>query len=465
MADSRTLVLAVDGLDDRDVATLAGGRLAASHPILATVLAGATTLRVRRGGPSEPVPALASLSTGASVAHTGVPTEAPFRPHPPATPTTSASTTTSAMASASTTASSSGIAPSSPSGPGPSSGPTSAGSAWYAQSLTAPTLFEQARARGLVTAALQWPATAGADIDLCLPLVEDLRHYPNRWEMALRTSSPRMVTEHLQPRREVGLQLSHVPGDALVAEVAAEALTRGHLDLLTVRLTGLGSARRAEGLATAGSRRALLDLAGALQQIVAAFAPGPADRLLLVPGRPLVSTALLVHPNAALADQGLVHTDGALLDSFRALVWPDGPRGALHVRREEDDEVREAALAAMTELAAHSRLQLRRVDDGVGATSETDVLAVLEGSPGTLFGISATHRPLVDPGDPYYAGPRAVTDPSAPTTALGTGPGLPTSAAEGSWADLGVTLAAAVGLQLPGATAAGMCPAALQTSP
>lgn len=433
MADSRTLVLAVDGLDERDVATLTDGRLGASHPILSAALFScATALRIRPGGPSEPAPALASLATGASVAHTGVATEAPFRPDLPATTSNSNS--------------------------------SSADSAWYAQSLTAPTLFDQARARGLVTAALQWPATAGADIDLCLPLIEDLRHYPNRWEMAVQTSSARMVTEHLQPRREAGVQLSQVPSDALVAEVAAEALTCGHLDLLAVRLTGLGIARRAEGLGTAGSRHALVDLADALQQIIAAFNPGPADRLLLVPGRPLVTTALLVHPNAALAEQGLVRTDGARLDSFRALVWPDGPRGVLHVRREEGENVRQAALAAMTELAAHSRLELRRVDDGVGATAETDVLAVLEGSPGTVFGLSATHRPLVDGGDPYYAGPRAVTDPLAPATALSTGPGLPTSAVEGSWADLGVTVAQALDLRLPGATATGMCPAALQTS-
>lgn len=443
MADSRTLVLAVDGLDERDMATLTDGRSAASHPILSAALISCTTaLRIRPGGPSEPAPALVSLATGASVAHTGVATEAPFRPGPPATTSATSANSTSTSTSISTP-------------------PVSA---WYARSLTAPTLFDQARALGLVTAALQWPATAGADIDLCLPLVEDLRHYPNRWEMAVQTSSPRMVTEHLQPRRDAGVQLSQVPGDALVAEVAADALTRGHLDLLAVRLTGLGVARRAEGLATAGSRHALVDLADALQQIVAAFAPGPADHLLLVPGRPLVTTALLVHPNAALAAQGLVRTDGARLDSFRALVWPDGPRGVLHVRREEDESVRQAALVAMMELAAHSRLELRRVDDGVGATAETDVLAVLEGAAGTVFGVSATHRPLIDGGDPYYAGPRAVTDPSAPTTALGTGPGLPTSAVEGSWADLGVSIAHALGLQLPGATATGMCPAALQTS-
>lgn len=405
MGTGRTLLLAVDGLADGE-----GERV---------LPAGATRLRIRPGGPSEPAPALVGLLTGASVAQTGVATQDPFRPDRPGSRST-----------------------------------------WYARSLRVPTLFAQARRAGLVTAALQWPATAGAEIDLCLPLVEDLGHYRNRWEMAELTSSPRMAAEHLAPRRAAGVQLSQVPSDELVAEIAVDVLAAGPVDLLAARLTGLGAVRRAEGLDSPQAARSLVDTSEALEQIVAAFAPGAGDRLLLVPGRPLLPTALLVHPNAALAAAGLVDTDGPRLTGFRALVWPDGPRGVLHVRREEGCALRERALTALTALAAHSRLQLRGVGDGVGATAETDVIAVLEGTPGTLFGLSATHRPLVEGSDPYSAGPRAVTDPSAPATALAQGPGLPAAPAEGSWADLGVSLARAVGVELPGATASGLRPVA-----
>ena len=412
----RTLLLAIDGLDAADITALRAGGGAGPHPLLASaVLRGATGLRIRPGGPSEPAPSLASVVTGASVAHTGIASDVPFRPD--------------RLESRST---------------------------WYADSLTAPTLFTQAHRAGLVTAALQWPATAGADIDLCLPLVEDMRRFRTRWEMAEQTSSPRMVREHLAPRRDAGVQLSQVPADDLVAEIAAEALTRGRIDLLALRLTGLGIVRRRNGLGTPAAARALADTADALEQVIAAFGPGAGDRVLVIPGRPLVPTALLVHPNAALAGVGLLSTEGTRLTNFRAVVWPDGPRGVLHVRRGEGDAVRRAALAELTELAAHSRLELRTVDDGVGTTERTDVIAVLEGTPGTVFGLSPTHRPLVDGGDPYYAGPRAVSDPSAEVTALAQGPGMPASSAEGSWADLGVTLAAAIGIPLPGATAEGM---------
>ena len=51
--------------------------------------------------------------------------------------------------------------------------------------------------------------------------------------------------------------------------------------------------------------------------------------------------------------------------------------------------------ALLTGLAAHSRLQLRPVDDGVGATAETDVVAVLEGTSGTVFAHSP--HPIADP--------------------------------------------------------------------
>lgn len=415
MSTGRTLLLAVDGLDTESLLGLRDGE-ACPHPLLtATSLARANPLTVHPGGPSEPPPALASLITGASVARTGIATAEPL----------------------------------------PADRPESR-STWYARSMTAPTLFDQLRRQGRVTAALQWPATAGAAIDLCLPLVEDLRHYRNRWDMALSTSSARMVREHLEPRREAGVQLSQVPPDDLVAEIAAEALGRDRIDLLAARLSGLGAAHRAAGRDTAAVQRAMLDTADALEQIVTAFSPADEDRVLLVPGRPLVPTALLVHPNAALAAHGLLRTDGPRLDSFQALVWPDGPRGVVHVHRHEGPATREAALAALRDLSAHVRLSLRLVDDGVGATEQTDVIAVLEGGPGTVFGLSATHRPLVEGDDPYYAGPLMVSDPSAAAVALARGPGLPTTPAAGSWADLGVTLARALGIELPGATAHGM---------
>ena len=50
-------------------------------------------------------------------------------------------------------------------------------------------------------------------------------------------------------------------------------------------------------------------------------------------------------------------------------------------------------------------------------------------------------------------------DPSAAAVALAHGPGLPAAPVAGSWADLGVTLAQAIGVELPGATADGMRPA------
>ena len=107
----------------------------------------------------------------------------------------------------------------------------------------------------------------------------------------------------------------------------------------------------------------------------------------------------------------------------------------------------------------HQPAQPGGVEDGAGATAGTDVIAVLDGAPGTRFDLPVAHRPLVEGDDPYSAGPLAVADPQATTLVRALGAGLP-DGAEGSWADLGVSLAAAMGLRLPGACAAGMRQAA-----
>lgn len=412
----RTLLLAVDGLDEAEHRALVTGLHPALRATLGTLPA---TLRILPGGPSEPAPSLTGLVTGTTVAHTGVPTQLPFRPRE-------------------------------------QDGPA----AWDATALRVPTLFEAAEAAGLPVAALQWPATAGSALSWNLPLVEDLRRYGTRWAMAEATSSPRMVREHLAPRRQAGVQLSRIAPDDLVAEIAAALLTRPEPPALTaVHLTGLGRARREAPAGSTAVRRAREDLAGALERILAALDPGPQDRLLLVPGRPLVPTTLLAHPNALLAARSLIRTDGPRLADYRAVVWPDGPHGALHVRRGEGEAVRRLAVDALRPLTERREITLRPVEDGAGATTGTDVIAVLDGAPGTRFDLPVAHRPLVEGDDPYSAGPLAVADPQATTLVRALGAGLP-DGAEGSWADLGVSLAAAMGLRLPGACAAGMRQAA-----
>ena len=84
MTQGRTLMLAVDGLDDLDLAAISDGALRRPGSPLGVLLAGADRLRIRPGGPSEPAPALVSVLTGASVGHTGVATELALRPEEPA---------------------------------------------------------------------------------------------------------------------------------------------------------------------------------------------------------------------------------------------------------------------------------------------------------------------------------------------------------------------------------------------
>ena len=408
MTGGRTLLMAIDGIDGPDLERL-------RRSVLPEGIAPSGRLRVLPGGPSEAYPSLVSVCTGTSAGRSGVATDAAFDPGSP-----------------------------------------SAGLHWYADSLRVPTVFDAAADAGMTTAALQWPATAGSGIDLCLPLVEDLRRYRERWTMARETSSAAMWERHLRPRQEAGVHLSSAPPDALVAEIAAEVLADGRIDLMAVRLAAFADAQRRSGPDSPAARRALGDLADRLQQILEAFSPGAEDRVILLPGRPCVPVRALVHPNAALVAAGLVRTDGPHVTDWDAFVMPDGPYAALHVDRSAPAGTAARALEALAGLAAEHGLCLREVDDGIGATPQTDVVAVLEGHRGTVFGQAATQRARIAGEDPYYSGPLAVTDPDAEVTACATGPGLPADDSAGSWADLGVSIARSMGLALPGATARGL---------
>ena len=82
MDSGRTLLIAVDGLDEQDLADCLHAIPGSGRP-LPQLHHGTRGLQIRPGGPSEPAPALTSLVTGASVAHTGVATEEPFDPDRP----------------------------------------------------------------------------------------------------------------------------------------------------------------------------------------------------------------------------------------------------------------------------------------------------------------------------------------------------------------------------------------------
>lgn len=410
----RMLVVAVDGwrVEDTD--------LLHADP----TLAGTTGLRelvISPGGANEPFPALAGLATGCTSALSGIASEAPFDPR--------------------------GEAPA---------------RHWYADALARPTLLDAARAAGLRTAALQWPATAGAGIDLNLPLVEDLKHHRDRWSMTLATSSPEMVERHLEPRHAAGVHLSRVPRDELVTQVARDVLSDrgpGAVDVALVRLEGLATARREGGVDSRQALTARGELAGRLDRILTAFAPTRHDVLALVTGRPVVPVRLQLHPNAALAAAGLVRTEDARIAAWDAFVWPDGPRGVLHVRRGAAPGTGRRALEVLEGFAARCGASVRPIPQGRGATTTSDALAVLEGAPGGIVEASAVRRDVVPGDDPYYAGPRTVSNPDAPALTWATGPGLPGEGAHGGWAGLGVDLARAIHLSLVRATASGLrCP-------
>lgn len=381
-------------------------------------LARATTSWVGPGGPSQPAALLTSLASGVGAGRTGIPTGYPFDLRTPPDPT------------------------------------------WYARDLRTITFFDRVARRGGRALALNWPATAEGSIAWCLPLVEDLHRFKDRWTMAESTSSSHMVAGPLRRRREQGLQLSQLPVTTLLTEVAEEVLAEDpQVELAAVRLPssapaadpprpGVGPAHRSvasRAAARSGPAPALTG-AAALERLLTA---ARWDRILVVSGRPEVPVTQVVHPNRALADAGLLDLDGQRIRDARCVVWPDGPHGAVHVAAEASPAERMQALDVLAGVAERTGLHLRPVADGSGARGGTDVVAVLDGATGTLFGLSATARECVAGDDPYRSGPRTVADPMAPARVLSAGLGLAEGQLVPSWAALGQLLERAMTALIP----------------
>jgi predicted AlkP superfamily pyrophosphatase or phosphodiesterase len=261
---------------------------------------------------------------------------------------------------------------------------------WYASDVKAPTLFDRARAAGLKSAAVTWPATAGAPIDLNLPdmyPVANLREAKNLISLARAGATSPLLDEVLPPAAAL-VRLK----DETRVKVARRFIAE-RPDFMAVHFLELDDAQHTFG---PGSPQALAMLEtidqhlGALFDELRARGRWEETTVVLVSDHGFAPIEKEVRIGTLLRTLGLldVDADGKLV-AWRAFFWPQGGSAGLYLHPRATAEDRRKLDGLLALLRANPSYGVGRVYRAAAAAALGGLpgaYAVLDAQPGFSFG-------------------------------------------------------------------------------
>jgi predicted AlkP superfamily pyrophosphatase or phosphodiesterase len=267
--------------------------------------------------------------------------------------------------------------------------PTPAGTRgrWYeeASDLRAPPVWEWARASGLVTAAVSWPATAGARIDWLLP-ERDYYRQPEPLER-LRASVAPGLLERLGVTPDPAMFKDVVRWDAFLTETATAIIRQARPRLLLLHLVQTDHFQHRAGRDGAPVKEALERVdahVGALRRALAEAGLAGRSALVVTGDHGFEDVTRTVHPNVLLVRAGLRACPGPG-DGWRATAHVAGGSAAILVNPPGDGAAAAAAEAALRAGAGKRYTVLtRRELEALGAMP--DAALAVEAAPGHSIG-------------------------------------------------------------------------------
>ncbi len=246
---------------------------------------------------------------------------------------------------------------------------------WYGAQITAPTLWDLAKAQGMTTASVLWPVSVGqASIDYNVPEYwRNKRPYDHYLMEAV--SSPRGF---LQSVNQATGEHYHASGDGLALDekstnVAIAMIERGKPQLLTVHLVALDGAQHEHGPLNQDSIPVLEKVDAMVGRIIDATRKAhPQATIAIVSDHGFLPVTTQLNLNAALSAAGLIElsTDSVpKVTSWKAYAWNSGGSSSVVLKDPNDTETRAKVQQILATLAADSANGIDSVLSGAEALS------------------------------------------------------------------------------------------------
>jgi len=257
---------------------------------------------------------------------------------------------------------------------------------WFAAALRAPALWDVARVSGRKIAALSWPVSAGAAIDLNIPeiwnpAVADPHH---DFETPARHATPGLFAEVAQVLMPM---LGKADPDQLRGEAALYLWNRYRPDLLLVHFVWYDSQAHAFGPASPQALTALESADLAMGKIRDAISSDPATTLVVLSDHGFVPVEKEAAPLVVFAEHGLFArgADGSLALRRLGAVSAGGSLAVYWLEEPSADDRRRLA-TAVDRLRATGAVQAivdRRQLEALEADPDAEFM--IEAAPGFCF--------------------------------------------------------------------------------
>ncbi|MFY7837883.1 MAG: alkaline phosphatase family protein [Novosphingobium sp.] len=235
---------------------------------------------------------------------------------------------------------------------------------WFAQDITAPTLWDAAKSAGLSTANIHWPVSVGVPaLDWNMPQIWRSGHADDRKMLkALATPGLYAALEHDCGPYADGID-EGLEADENRTKFAVRLIETKKPGFLTVYFAALDHEEHLFGPGTAQANAVLERLDAAVGRLVAAeMAASPNATVAVVSDHGFVSTDTEINLFRPFIDAGLIKLNAeGKVASWDAMPWPSGGSIAVVLARPDDAALTGMVAALLDKLAADPQAHIAKI--------------------------------------------------------------------------------------------------------
>jgi predicted AlkP superfamily pyrophosphatase or phosphodiesterase len=274
---------------------------------------------------------------------------------------------------------------------------------WYANALKGETLWTAAKKAGLITAAVGWPVTVGAEIDYNVPEIYEPGESPATWKWTAKHSTPGLLEKALGPDLKKDSSV-----DERLTSVSEFIINNYRPNLLLLHLIELDGAHHRNGPRTKDGIETAEREDGYIRRVIEATKHAgifEKTTFFVVSDHGFASIDKRFSPNVALAKEGLITLDAAgKATAWKAAAWPAGGSCAIVLKDVNDKETEAKVIALFSKLAKQERSPIKQILTRAELRKLKAVpqaALMLEAAPGYSFDDTLTGAEVRDSGETY----------------------------------------------------------------
>ncbi len=219
---------------------------------------------------------------------------------------------------------------------------------WWEKDIKRKTIIEYAKERGLTTAAIAWPVTAGGNADYTIPEIWPLEDTPDAEEMYRKAVSEKAWTVFGHNRECLAERKGHYY-DIYTTGSAEEIIRKYNPDLTLIHLSALDSEKHISGSSPSSLQDAYNHIDACLSRIIRASVDAgtyPETTFFLLGDHGHMDIKRSFAINRVLADKGYITLRNGRIENWRILSHPSSFSAEVYLNGTSEKE----ALSVLEEI-------------------------------------------------------------------------------------------------------------------